>query len=140
MNEHELPKAELDVMRCLWEGQPRTAREIREGLLTERPMSHSSVCTLLRRLEAKGFVAREKASSGKAFVYRAAVRPTRTRRRLVRDLVNRVFSGSGVDLIAAMFEGRPPSERQLNELQQLLDELRSRRQTRATPATSSAGR
>jgi BlaI family penicillinase repressor len=130
VGEHQLPNAELDVMRCLWEGRPRTARAIREDLATERPMTHSSVCTLLRRLEAKGLVAHEKGTSGKAFVYRATVPPTRTRRRLVRDLLNRLFAGSGVDLVAALFDGRPPTDRQLDELQKLLDELRNRRQRR----------
>jgi BlaI family penicillinase repressor len=125
--EHELPNAELDVMRCLWQCDALTAREIREKLETERPMSHSSVCTLLRRLEAKGFVTHEKGTSGKAFVYRAAVAPTRTKRRLVRDLLTRLFAGSGVDLVAALFESRPPTDKQLNDLQELLDDLRARR-------------
>src|SRR5262249_59492729 len=98
-------------MRCLWQDGARTAREIRETLAGERPMSHSSVCTLLRRLEGKGFVTHEKGSSGKAFVYRAAIAPTHTRRRRVRDLLTRLFAGSGVDLVAALFESRPPTER-----------------------------
>ncbi len=127
MTEHDLPDAELDVMRCLWQGQRLTARQIREELSDERPMSHSSVCTLLRRLEAKGFVARDKGASGKAFVYRAAVPPNRTRRRKIHDLLNRLFAGSGVDLVAALFESRPPTQKQLDDLQKLLDDLRSRR-------------
>ena len=130
MAEQELPDAELDVMSCLWEGGPLTAREIREALAPSRPMSHSSVCTLLARLETKGFVAREKGTVGKAFVYQAAMPPTRTRRRLVGQLLDRVFSGSGVDLVASLLESRPPTERQLNELQQLLNELRKRKKRR----------
>ena len=125
--EYDLPNAELDVMRCLWQGQPRTARQIRETLKTDRPMSHSSVCTLLRRLEAKDFVVHEKGPSGKAFIYRAAVQPTKTRRRLVGDLLDRLFAGNGVDLVVALFESRPPTETQLNDLQGLLDDLRNRR-------------
>ena len=125
--ECRMPNAELDVMRCLWQGRPRTAREIREMLKTDRPMSHSSVCTLLRRLEAKDFVVHEKGTSGKAFIYRAAVQPTRTRRRLVGDLLDRLFAGNGVDLVVALFESRPPTETQLNDLQNLLDDLRNRR-------------
>jgi predicted transcriptional regulator len=127
VSEHDLPNAELDVMRCLWQGQPLTARQVREELGAERPLAHSSVCTLLRRLEAKGFVEREKGSTGKAFVYRAAVPPTRTRRRLLHDLLNRLFAGSGVDLVAALFESRPPTQQQLDDLQKLVDDLRSRR-------------
>lgn len=127
MSESEIPNAELDVMRCLWQGQPRTAREIREALHAERPMTHSSVCSLLTRLEAKGFVAREKGTNGKAFVYRAAIQPNRTKRRLVGELLKRLFAGRGVDLVAALFESKPPTEEQLDDLQALLDNLRLRR-------------
>ena len=127
MSEQEIPGAELDVMRCLWQGQPRTARAIREELHAERPMSHSAVCTLLGRLEAKGFVAREKGTNGKAFIYRAAIPPNRTKRRLVGALLDRLFAGSGIDLVAALFESRPPTVQQLNDLQRLLDEVRNRR-------------
>jgi predicted transcriptional regulator len=140
VSERDVPNAEMDVMRCLWQRQPRTAREIREELDAERPMSHSSVCTLLRRLEAKGLVAREKGPSGKAFIYRAAVQPTRTRRRLVRDLLDRLFAGNGVDLVVALFESRPPTEQQLNDLQKLLDDLRKRRRRPVPAAKGNAGR
>src|SRR5262249_48202265 len=64
-----------------------------------------------------------------AFVYRAAVPPTRTKRRLVSDLLRRLFGGSGVDLVAALFEGRPPTEKQLDDLQSLLNDLRKRRRS-----------
>ena len=130
MAERDLPNAELDVMRCLWQGRPLTAREIRKSLHAERPMSHSAVCTLLGRLEAKGLVTRAKGTVGKAFVYHAAVPPTRTRRRLVGDLLDRLFGGSGVDLVAALFQSRPPTEQQLDELQELLSELRKRKRRR----------
>ncbi|HEY2253377.1 MAG TPA: BlaI/MecI/CopY family transcriptional regulator [Planctomycetaceae bacterium] len=128
MRKNEVPNAEIDVMRCLWQGQPLTARAIREQLHAERPMSHSSVCTLLRRLESKGLVKREKGPSGKAFVYRATGQPTKTRRRLVGSLLDRLFAGNGVDLVVALFESRPPTEDQLDDLQKLLDDLRSRKQ------------
>lgn len=133
MTDEPLPDAELDVMRCLWQQQSLSARAIREMLAAERPMSHSSVCTLLSRLEAKGLVTREKGPQGKAFVYRPAVPFRPTRRRLVRTLLDRVFGGRGVDLVAALFDGRPPSEAQLDELQQLLDELREKNRRRPSP-------
>ena len=130
MSTHDLPDAELDVMRCLWQGKPLAARDIREALAAERPMSHSSVCTLLGRLESKGFVTREKGTSGKAFVYRSAIPPGPTQRRLVHGLLDRLFAGSGVDLVATLFEGRPPTERQLDDLQRLLDDLRQARRSK----------
>ena len=127
MTAQDLPAAELDVMTCLWERGPQTARAVRETLEDARPMTHSSVCTLLNRLAEKGLVTREKGRTGKAFVYSAAVAPTKTRRRLVGDLLDRVFGGSGVELVASLLESRPPTATELDELQQLLDDLKARK-------------
>ena len=124
MTEHELPAAELDVMTCLWNVAAATARQVRETLHDRRPMAHASVCTLLSRLEAKGLVVRQRAPAGKAFLYRAAVQPDRAHRRLVRDLLDRVFGGNGVALVASLLETRPPSEAEIAQLERLLKDLR----------------
>ena len=128
MTEHELPDAELDVMSCLWASGPSMAREIRESLEERRPMSHASVCTLLRRLAEKGCVSREKAGVGKAFRYQADIQPTGTARRLLNSLLDRVFGGNGVALVTSLLESRPPSSDEIDELQELLDELKQRQQ------------
>lgn len=124
MTEHELPDAELDVMTCLWSAEAATARQIRETLHDRRPMAHASVCTLLNRLEAKGLVVRQRAPAGKAFLYRAAVQPDHAHRRLVRNLLDRVFGGNGVALVASLLETRPPTESEITELERLLKDLR----------------
>ena len=132
MNTAELPKAELDVMSCLWADGPATAREIREALHSRRPMAHASVCTLLRRLEEKGFVSREKSGVGKAFSYRAATEPKGTARGLLDNVVDRVFGGSGVALVASLLESRPISSDEIDELQTLLAELKQRKTRKRT--------
>jgi len=129
MNPELLPDAELEVLACLWDGGPSTAREVRERLAPYRPMSHAAVFTLLKRLEEKELVVRRKGSVGKAFVYRARVRPDRTFRHKVGHLLDRVFRGQSVTLVSSLFESRPPTEDELDELQRLLDRAR-RRQAR----------
>ena len=136
MTKPELPPAELDVLQCLWEAEELTARQVRELLAKRRPLSHSSVSTLLDRLSAKGFVTRQKGLSGKAFVYKAKVAPGKTRGRMIGSLVERVFGGSGVDLIASLLETKPLTESELGQLQRLLDDLKAR-QTSATQEQSS---
>lgn len=127
VTEQELPEAELDVMSCLWTVGASTAREIRETLEDRRPMAHASVCTLLSRLEEKGFVSREKAGVGKAFRYRAEIQPTGTARRLLDSLLDRLFGGNGVALVAALLESRPPSADEIEQLDRLLEALKKRR-------------
>ncbi len=125
MVEQSLPDAELDVLSCLWEAGPQTAREIRQSLAVRRPLAHASICTLLGRLESKGLVRREKGTRGKAFLYHSTGPAGKAKRRLAHDLLNRVFSGNGAQLMAALFEGRRPSGEEIGQLESLLKELKA---------------
>lgn len=122
-----LPDAELEVLARLWQGGQATARELRETMATQRPMAHGSMVTLLKRLEGKGFVSKRKGSVGKAFVYEPTRGPKQTYRRIMKNLHERVFGGSGVAMVTSLFESRPPSTEELEELQTLLDGLREKR-------------
>lgn len=126
LSAHDLPDAELDVLACLWRQGAATVRQVREHMQRYRPMTHASAFTLLRRLEGKGLVTREKGPVGKAFVFRARVAPGRTYRRVVKNLLDRVFGGSPVALVSSLLETRPPTEQELYRLQELLDELRGK--------------
>ena len=120
------PDAELDVLACLWQRGGATARQIREMMTSYRPMAHGSTVTLLNRLQARGFVSREKGPVGKAFVYQPTESARPTRRRICRDLVRRVFGGNGVEMVSTLMDATPPSDEDLDRLQEMLDELRGR--------------
>jgi BlaI family transcriptional regulator, penicillinase repressor len=124
MTEDRLPDAEMDVMACLWQLREATAREIREAMNEYRPLAHTSVVTLLGRLESKGLVRRAKGPVGKAFVYQPTRKPNKTYRRVVGDVLQRIFGGNGTALISSLFETKPPTADELTELQRLLDSLR----------------
>ena len=125
--EERLPDAELDVLACLWRHGEATARQVREALDHYRPMAHGSVATLLGRLQAKGLVSREKGPVGKAFVYTPTLQPRSGYRRVVRELLQRIFGGNSVALVTSLFETQPPTAAELEDLQRLLDELRKKR-------------
>src|SRR5262245_11976902 len=78
MTQEELPNAEREVLACVCRLGSATVRQVREAIVTYRPMTHASVFTLLGRLQAKGLVTRQKGSRGKAFVYKPAAHPDRT--------------------------------------------------------------
>jgi BlaI family transcriptional regulator, penicillinase repressor len=124
-----LPEAELDVLACLHKQRRATARQIREALARVRPMTHGSVVTLLRRLESKSLVRRQKGDSGKAFIYEPTRDPAPTYRNLVRKLLERVFGGDSLALVTSLFETKPPTAEELVELERLVERLRERRKT-----------
>ncbi len=130
MPEERLPDAELEVMACLWQLREATARQLREAMMGYRPMAHTSMVTLLGRLETKGMVKRAKGPVGKAFIYAPLRRPGKTHRRVIGDVLQRIFGGNKPALVASLFETKPPTPAELAELQQLLDRLRRKNDPR----------
>lgn len=122
-NSHELPDAELELLACLDRLGEATARQLREALHDSRPMAHGSVLTLLKRLESKHLVSREKGPVGKAFVYRSSPESRRTFQSVTRGLTRRIFGGDPVAMVASLFESRPPDARELQRLRELVDSL-----------------
>ena len=128
--EHGLPAAERDVLACLHRHGEATSRQVLESLAPFRPMSHGSVVTLLRRLEAKGFIAKRKGPVGKALLYRSRQRSHVTFGNAVRQLLQRVFHGDTTAAFASLLEAKPPSLEEVEKLQEMLDQLKERQQRR----------
>lgn len=126
----DVPPAEMDVLGCVYRRGEATAREIREDLSADRPMAHGSVLTLLKRLEARGLLLRRKADVGKAFVYLPTRKQAAAVRPLLKRVVNRVFRGDAVALVASLFETRPPTPAELVEIEALVREQRHKRDRR----------
>jgi BlaI family penicillinase repressor len=121
----QLPEAELEIMACLWQMKKATAREIRERMNSYRPMAHGSTVTLLKRLESKGLVKKQKGTEGKAFIYSAAIKPSPTFRSIVNKMLQRIFGGDSLVMVSTLFESKPPTNEELEQIQQLLDTYRN---------------
>src|SRR5262245_42390112 len=87
-----LTDAEARVMTALWRSGTATVADVTAALSKKRPVSYSTVQTLLRILEVKGYVAHEKVA--RAFIYRPIVDERQARRRALKHLVARLFNGS----------------------------------------------
>ena len=118
-----VPEAELDVLSVIDDLGEADAMTIRDALAKRRPMTHASVSTLLKRLEARGLVVRRKADRGKAFLYSATEEAGRAHGRAVRRVLERVFRNDRLGLVAALFDGAPPSAKEAKALRKLVDDL-----------------
>jgi BlaI family transcriptional regulator, penicillinase repressor len=109
---------ELDVLSVLWKHGAGTVPEVRERLGSD--LAYNTVLTVLRNLEAKGVVSHEEA--GRQHRYFAVVAEDRVQQRLVTRLVDKLFSGSPLNLMAHLVEGDGLTADDVRALQQLLDE------------------
>jgi predicted transcriptional regulator len=125
-----LPEAELELLAFLHSHGEADPGTVREAVQAFRPLSHSSVVTLLRRLEARGLCVRRKAPAGKAFLYRATSQASSTYRRVLARLVKRVFRGDRMTLVSTLFDDRRPTPAEIADLQALVDRLQGPRSAR----------
>lgn len=105
-----LTEREAQVMGVLWGLGDATAEQVRGALPGD--LHDSTVRTLLRVLEAKGYVAHE--ARGNA--YRAAVPRAGAQRAAVRSLLGRLFGGSAEDLVLRLIEDEQITPEQLEQI------------------------
>ena len=112
-------EAELTILRVLWEGGPRTVREIHKVLSAARPTGYTTVLKLLQIMTEKGLVERDE--SRRPQMYRAAHSQQQTQRQMAGDLLQRVFGGSVKALVLQALASRKSSPEELEAMEKLLD-------------------
>ena len=111
-------QVQLRIMRILWGKGRANAREITEELCRHEPIAHSTVQTLLRKLEAKEAVGHSQ--EDRVFVFRPLVRPEPVRRRATREFVERIFDGSAGGLVAYLLRNERIPASELDEIRRLV--------------------
>ncbi len=118
MDDFVLGDRELDVMGVLWETGSATVTEVRDRLADE--LAYTTVLTVLRTLEEKGYVAH--AEEGKAYRYRPLVAREAAGQSALKRLVRKVFRGSPEMLLTQLVSDRGLTRSELERMRELLDE------------------
>lgn len=118
MDDFVLGDRELDVMGVLWDLGSGTVSEVRDKLPAD--LAYTTVLTILRNLEAKGFV--DHTAEGKAHRYVAKVARRTARRSALSKIVAKLFHGSPEQLVAQLVEDEELSADDLKRLRALLTE------------------
>src|SRR5690349_7794631 len=107
-----LTDAESQVMAVLWRLSQASVGEVVTAMNKKRAVTYSTVQTILRILETKGYATHHKVA--RAFVYRPEVDERQARRRALRHLVSRLFEGSPTLLVLNVLEDDEidPAERE----------------------------
>jgi BlaI family penicillinase repressor len=114
-----LTDGEARLMAVLWQKQRATVADVVGSLKGKRAVTYSTVQTMLRILEEKGYVAHGK--SGRAFVYRPLVNQRQARRRALRHLMSRLFDNSPSLLLQNVLDEEQIDAAELARLKQLIE-------------------
>jgi BlaI family penicillinase repressor len=104
------------VMEYVWAHGPCTAEACREALADQHPLKDSTIRTLLRRLEAKGYLKHE--VEGRTFLYRPLEAPQTVAARAVKQIIDKLCGGSVEELLLGMVDHEVLDRRQLQRLAQ----------------------
>ncbi len=113
--------SELEILGVLWRRGSGTVHEVRDTLARGERVAYTTVLKLLQIMTEKGLVTR--VAPSRPHVYRAALPEAGVKRRLVADLLDRVFDGSAMSLVMQALSARPASAEERQQLRTLLDEL-----------------
>jgi BlaI family transcriptional regulator, penicillinase repressor len=114
-----LTDAEARVMAVLWQRQTATVGDVVAALKRKRPATYSTIQTILRILETKGYLTHDKVD--RAFVYRPVVDQRQARRRALKHLVKRLFDGSPGLLVLNVLEDEDIDPAERLQLKKLLE-------------------
>ncbi len=120
----KISEAEWRVMKLLWNKSPRTANDMVDELEGHVDWNAQTIRTLINRLVQKGAIDFDK--DGRAYLYYPRVQEREVQRAETRSFVSRVFNGAMKPMIATFLEETELSEEEINELERLLKEKKSR--------------
>jgi len=124
-----LGEVEQMVMDYVWAHGPCSAEACRESLAATRPMKESTVRTILRRLEQKGFVTH--VVEGRTYIYRAAEGRQNVAVRAVKSIIDRFCGGSAEELVLGMVNSAVIDRGQLERIARRIAQEKSKRKPRA---------
>lgn len=120
-----LSELQLDIMRVLWTRGACTTTEVTEALKAGRNLAHTTVSTLLTRLEKRGVVTASR--DGRLLIYRACVDEAQVRRSMVSGLLGSLFGGDAQALVAHLVREDEIAAEDLAAVRELLAQRKADR-------------
>ena len=114
-------EVEMQILRILWELGPSGVREIHKRLDAAKGTGYSTTVKMLAVMLQKGLVRRDE--DAQPHVYRPALTRARTGKRLLDDLVEKVYDGSTMALVLQALSSGKATKKELDEVRRVLDKM-----------------
>ncbi len=117
-------EGELEILQVLWDRGKATVRDVHEQILLTKEAGYTTTLKLMQIMFEKGLVTRD--SSSKTHIFQANVSKENTQNQFVNKMIAGLFKGSSSQLIMQALGNHTVSKEELNEIQQLLDNLKNK--------------
>ena len=116
-----LTPQELAIMKVVWKLEKATVRDVYESLRAKRSIAYTTVMTMMKILEDKGYLTR--ARLDRAYVYRPARPRQQVVGAMVRDFVDRVFDGAASGLLVQLAKDGQLSRDERQQIRRIIEEM-----------------
>lgn len=116
-----LTPQELAIMKVVWKLESATVRDVYERLRARRAIAYTTVLTMMKILEQKGYV--KKTRADKAFVYRPAKPRAQVLGGMVREFVDRVFDGASRPMLLHLVKEAKLSDKERKALLRAIEDV-----------------
>lgn len=114
-----LGETEMEILHHVWELGEATVAEVQELILSERKVAYTTVMTIMKNLNDKGYLKYRK--DGVTFVYSAAQEPENVQFNLIGKLIEKVFKGSPSALVQTLVKNENLTDEDRAEIKKLID-------------------
>lgn len=114
-----LTEVELQIMNVVWDLDRCTIREIHAALSEKREVAYTSIATITKILEQKGFLVSKKGE--KAHLYGPAISRVDYEATTLRHVTREVFRGDSSSMVSRLLDESDLSPAELENLRRLLD-------------------
>ncbi len=114
-------EVELQILRILWELGPSPVRAIHARLNAEKGTNYSTTVKMLSVMLEKGIVRRDEEAS--PHIYRAAISREKAGRRMLTDLIEKVYDGAAMSLVLEALGSTTATQEELDQARRLLDRM-----------------
>ena len=115
---------ELEILQILWEKGHATVREVHEIILQSKDAGYTTTLKLMQIMFEKGLVTRD--DSARTHIYQPNISKEKTQNQFVGKMISNLFGGSSKQLVMQALGNQVPTKEELDEIQQLLDNLKSK--------------
>src|SRR6478609_3898578 len=115
-------EGELEILQVLWDKGSATVRDVHEHINEYKESGYTTTLKLMQIMFEKSLVKRD--DSNKTHVYKANVSREKTQQQMLGKMVDSLFGGSASQLVMQALGSSQPSKEELEEIQQLLNNLK----------------
>ena len=114
-------EAEFEILQILWHRGALTVRDVHEQLNLKKDSGYTTTLKTMQRMLEKKMLLRE--DSGKAHLYKAALKEEETQSALLDRILHSAFGGSASKLVFRVLGNQKPSAEELKKITELIRKI-----------------